>query len=141
GVIPVYRVALVAFTVASALCAVSPSTGALIAARVVQGLAGAPMVPLAMSMLLGGSGARRAVSPVAGVLLFLGPAIGPSIGGLLIGAGGWRWIFLVNLPIGCLAALAAWRLPPSLAPTRPDRAARFDVVGWLLIAFGLTALL
>ena len=85
----------------------------LIAARIVQGLVAAPLVPLAMSMLLGrdqasGAGARS-ISPAAGIMLFLGPALGPTVGGALIGAGGWRAIFLLNVPIGALAAAARAR--------------------------------
>ena len=93
GTLPVYRTSVIAFTIASAMCALAPDAGFLIGARVVQGLVAAPLVPLAMSMLLGGSGSARSFSPLAGIMLFLGPALGPTIGGALIGAGGWRTIF------------------------------------------------
>lgn len=141
GTLPVYRAAVIAFTIASALCAAAPEINMLIAARVLQGLAGAPMVPLAMSMLLGTGGSSRSISPIAGMMLFLGPALGPSVGGALIGAGGWRWIFLINVPLGVVAVVASRRLPPSLAAGGPDRSARFDLIGWLLLAVGLTLLL
>ncbi|MBL7500401.1 MFS transporter [Frankia sp. CNm7] len=142
GIIPTYTGFLAAFTAASALCGVAPGVGALIAARVLQGLAGAPLVPLAMSMLLGGSGGSRRMSPAAGVLLFLGPALGPSIGGMLLGAvgggQGWRAIFLINVPIGLLAVAAARRLPTNLAPPA-EPAARPDLAGLGLLATGLVA--
>src|SRR5579863_5701594 len=93
GTLPVYRASVAAFTLASALCALAPDVTLLVAARVLQGLVAAPLVPLAMSMLLGGQGARS-ISPLAGVMLFLGPALGPTVGGVLIGAAGWRSIFL-----------------------------------------------
>jgi MFS family permease len=85
GTLPVYRVSVVAFTVASALCALAPAAGALVGARILQGLVAAPLVPLAMSMLLGDRGrgggkGARGISPVAGILLFLGPALGPTAG-------------------------------------------------------------
>ena len=140
GVLPVYLFSIVAFTLASLLCALAPSAEFLIAARVLQGLAGAPMVPLAMSMLLGSGGGSRSMSPVAGIMLFLGPALGPSLGGVLIGVWGWRAIFLVNLPIGVAAAISARRIPRMLAVVRQP-AARFDVVGWALLAAGLALLL
>jgi EmrB/QacA subfamily drug resistance transporter len=142
GTIRTYTGFLAAFTAASALCGAAPSVGVLIAARVLQGLAGAPLVPLAMSMLLGGSGGSRRMSPAAGVLLFLGPALGPSLGGMLLGAigggDGWRAIFLITVPIGLLAAAAARRLPTSLAPP-PEPSARPDLAGLGLLALGLVA--
>jgi EmrB/QacA subfamily drug resistance transporter len=144
GTLPVYRASVIAFTVASALCALAPGTGVLIAARVVQGLVAAPLVPLAMSMLLGrGSGqarGARSISPLAGMMLFLGPALGPTVGGALIGAGGWRAIFLVNVPFGAAAAAAARFVPAALAPGRTPGAS-FDLPGLILLAAGLTGLL
>ena len=140
GTIPVYSISIIAFTMASALCAAAPDATALAAARVVQGLVAAPLVPLAMSMLLGAGGNAKNMSPVAGIMLFLGPALGPTIGGALIGAWGWRSIFLVNVPIGLLAALATRRVPAGMAPGR-SADARFDLPGMVLLAAGLTGLL
>ena len=98
------------------------------------------MVPLAMSMLLGSAGGARSMSPVAGIMLFLGPALGPSLGGVLIGLWGWRAIFLVNIPIGLAAAFSVRRIPRSLAAGRQP-GARFDLIGWVLLAVGLGLLL
>ena len=140
GTLPVYRASVIAFTLASALCALAPDAGFLVAARVVQGLAAAPLVPLAMSMLLGGGGSARSISPLAGIMLFLGPALGPTVGGALIGAGGWRAIFLINVPLGAAAALAVRLVPAALAPGRTP-GARFDLPGLVLLAAGLTGLL
>jgi EmrB/QacA subfamily drug resistance transporter len=140
GTLPVYRVSAVAFTLASALCALAPDAAALVGARVLQGLVAAPLVPLAMSMLLGGSGNSRSIAPLAGVMLFLGPALGPTVGGALIGAGGWRAIFLVNVPLGALAAVAVRFVPAALAPGRIP-GARFDLPGLILLAAGLAGLL
>ena len=140
GTLPVYRASVVGFTAASCLCALAPSVDVLVGARVLQGLVAAPLVPLAMSMLLGGSGGSRAMSPLAGMLLFLGPAIGPTVGGALIGAAGWRSIFLINVPFGVLAAVSVRFVPASLAPG-PVPGARFDLPGLVLLAAALTALL
>jgi MFS family permease len=171
GTLPVYRASVIAFTVASALCALAPGVPALIAARVAQGLVAAPLVPLAMSMLLArdpeqrdpeqrdpagddssgrdsgarDSGARgangaRSISPLAGIMLFLGPALGPTVGGALIGAVGWRGIFLINVPAGALAAVAVRFVPAGMAPGRHP-GARFDLPGLILLAAGLTGLL
>jgi len=156
GTLPVYRASVIAFTAASALCALAPDAGVLVAARIVQGLVAAPLVPLAMSMLLGrgaeadrpgraspeaasGAGARS-ISAAAGIMLFLGPALGPTVGGALIGAGGWRAIFLINVPLGVLAAVEVRHVPAALAPGRRP-GARFDLPGLILLAAGLTGLL
>jgi EmrB/QacA subfamily drug resistance transporter len=137
-------VSVIAFTVASALCALAPDAAVLVAARALQGLVAAPLVPLAMSMLLGrATGAARSISPAAGIMLFLGPALGPTVGGALIGVDpktGWRAIFLINVPLGALAALAVRFVPPALAPGRTP-GARFDLPGLILLAAGLTGLL
>jgi EmrB/QacA subfamily drug resistance transporter len=140
GTMPAYGAALLAFTLASAACALVPGVGLLIAARVVQGLAGAPMVPLAMSLILDparATGRTRGMPASAGVVLFAAPALGPAVGGLLISAFGWRSVFLINLPIGLLA-LAGVRAARRVMPMgSDDRAARLDVAGMLLLAAGL----
>lgn len=154
GTLPAYQAALAGFIVASACCALAPDVNVLIATRVLQGLAGAPMVPLAMGLLLGRGGgvagnagnstdtagagnAGVQTMPVsAGLLLFAAPALGPAIGGLLISGFGWRSVFLINLPVG----LAAWAgvLPARRALAGGgERGARLDVVGLLLLAAGL----
>jgi len=138
GTVPVYRCSLIAFTLASLACAVAPSAGALVGARVIQGLVAAPLVPLAMSMLLGSEGSARSMSPVAGILLFAGPALGPAVGGALIGTAGWRMIFLVNVPLGALAVVAARRLPGRNEHRRYEK---FDFSGLVLLASGLGILL
>jgi EmrB/QacA subfamily drug resistance transporter len=137
GTMRIYRAALIGFLLASAACAVAPGIEALIAARACQGVLGAPLVPLAMSMLLGKQGAARRIPVSAGVLFFLAPAIGPSLGGLLIAAGGWRWIFLVNVPVGLLGLLGLRDLPrvPAVA------GARSDPIGLALLSVGLVGTL
>jgi EmrB/QacA subfamily drug resistance transporter len=139
GTLPVYRASIIAFTLASAECAAAPDVRLLLAARIVQGVVAAPLVPLAMSMLFGG-GATRSMPATAGLLLFLGPALGPSVGGALIGTVGWRSIFLINVPVGIAAAVAVRRIPASMA-AGPAPRARLDGAGLLLLAAGLALLL
>lgn len=136
GTRSIYLISLLGFTLASLLCAFSPNLSMLIAARVIQGALGAPLVPLAMNMLLGKTGADRQIPVAAGVLLFLAPALGPTIGGLLIGSAGWPSIFLVNVPFGVLGALGVLRIPASMAQPA-DHTVRFDLFGLLLLAGGL----
>ena len=140
GTLPVYAVSLAGFTLASAGCAAAPDARVLIVARIFQGLAGAPLVPLAKSMLVGGGGGARTVSPLAGMMLFLAPALGPTAGGGLIAAWGWRSSFLVNVPIGVAAIAAARRIPAQRAPGRA-RTAPLDALGLALLAAGLTGVL
>jgi EmrB/QacA subfamily drug resistance transporter len=140
GTLPVYQASVVGFTLASACCAAAPSIHLLIAARLLQGLAGAPLVPLAMSMLLGDRGSARSISPAAGMLLFLAPALGPTAGGGLIALAGWRAIFLINVPVGVAAVAAAGRIPAERAPG-PAPAAPLDLAGLTLLAAGLTGVL
>jgi EmrB/QacA subfamily drug resistance transporter len=136
----VYRAALVGFTAASVLCALAPSIETLIALRALQGGLGAPLVPLAMNLLLGGRGAARRMPPTAGMLLFLAPALGPTLGGLLLPVAGWPAIFLINLPVGLLGYLGMWRVPADPAD-HGDPTVRFDPFGLVLLATGLTAAL
>jgi len=136
GTLPAYQAALAGFIAASACCALAPTVGVLIATRVLQGLAGAPMVPLAMGLLLGRNNGARTMPVSAGLLLFAAPALGPAIGGLLISEFGWRSVFLINLPVG----IAAWA---GVQPTRRalagagDCGAHLDLAGLLLLAAGL----
>lgn len=142
GTLRVYAISMVAFVAASAACALAPGVEVLTATRVLQGLAGAPLVPLALSILLGrhGLGGGSAMPLSAALALFLAPALGPSIGGLVVELGGWRWIFLVNVPIGLLGLLLTRAVPRDVgAPA--DRSARFDPLGLGLLAAGLVCVL
>jgi len=131
----IYLLSLAGFTVTSALCAFAPSLPLLIGARILQGVFGAPLIPLAMNMLFGG-GVVKQMPAAAGMMLFLAPAIGPTLGGVLVHGAGWPSIFLVNVPVGVLAYIGARRVPARL---RREAAgpARFDAVGFVLLGAGL----
>ncbi|MBV8526694.1 MAG: DHA2 family efflux MFS transporter permease subunit [Candidatus Dormibacteraeota bacterium] len=132
-----YAGAMVAFTIASAACVLAPGLPLLIAARFIQGVAGAPLVPVAMNMLMNpSSDARRQIPAAAGILLFLAPAAGPTVGGVLIGAFGWQSIFLINVPFGVVGVAGALRLPAGVAQVG-SAGARLDVLGLALLAAGL----
>ncbi|HEY0261107.1 MAG TPA: DHA2 family efflux MFS transporter permease subunit [Lacisediminihabitans sp.] len=141
GTLRVYTVSMILFVVVSAACALAPNIESLIAFRAAQGFVGAPLVPLALSILLGKDGIGGGKIPVSAALtLFLAPALGPTLGGLLIGAGGWRWIFLVNVPVGIIGLLLLVRVPRHIGALA-NRATRFDPIGFVLLAVGLTAAL
>jgi EmrB/QacA subfamily drug resistance transporter len=137
GTLPAYGAAMLAFTLASAACALVPSVGLLIAARVLQGLTGAPMVPLAMSLILDPRRGARSMPASAGIVLFAAPALGPAVGGLLIGTFGWRSVFLINLPVGLLALAAVRATRRALPRGGGDPGARLDARGLVLLAAGL----
>ena len=131
----VYLLSLLGFTVASGLCALAPTLEILILARVLQGALGAVMVPLAMDMLLGKGGSSKQISPAFGIILFLAPALGPTLGGFLISVAGWPSVFLINVPIGLFSALIISR--GKVAQIRPSEPPKFDLIGAVILASGV----
>jgi EmrB/QacA subfamily drug resistance transporter len=127
------------FTAASAACALAPSLPALVAARVVQAAGAAMMMPSSLALLLASVPAERRHSAARAwsVIGALAAATGPVIGGLLVGAS-WRWVFVINLPVG-LAALAAGRRVLPHPPERP-REPLPDLVGSGLLIVAVAAL-
>jgi len=109
---------LVSFTLASILCGMADSLGALIAARVFQGLAGGGLLAKAQSLLFETfpPAEQGMASAIFGLGVIVGPAIGPTIGGLIIDGLDWRWIFYVNVPVG-LAAI--WMIHNFLPKDEP----------------------
>ncbi|HEV2377912.1 MAG TPA: DHA2 family efflux MFS transporter permease subunit [Streptosporangiaceae bacterium] len=136
----VWLASLGLFMAGSLLAGLSPSIGALIGFRVVQGLGGGMIMPLGQAMLAQRAGPQRMgrVMSIIGVPLLLAPIFGPLIGGSLIDAVSWRWIFFVNLPVGLIAfLLAVWLLPATAA--RPGQ--RLDIRGAVLLPGGLALFL
>ncbi len=132
------------FVGASALCAVSPSPGALIGARVLQGVVAAVMVPQGFGLireLFGDAGQQKAFAvfgPVMGLAAVAGPLLGGGLVDLDILGAGWRAIFLVNVPLGLAAIAAGRRFLPRAAPSTPG--ARVDAPSVLLGMAGGVAL-
>ncbi|MGW1375055.1 DHA2 family efflux MFS transporter permease subunit [Streptomyces sp. NPDC002446] len=131
--------ALGGFTAASALCAVATDIRLLIAFRALQGLAGGLLLPAGQTVIaqVAGRALMGRVMSTAGMALVLGPAAGPTIGGLLIAHASWRWLFLVNLPLGLLGLWLGRRIIP---PGERAARTRFDTRGFVLIGIGLPAL-
>jgi len=121
---------------ASALAGTARSIEALIVFRVIQGLGGGLLMPVGQLILAQAAGPQRIgrVMSVVGVPMLLAPVFGPVIGGAIVDEVSWRWIFFVNLPIGLVAVLFAWRLLPVTAP-RPGH--RLDLRGLALLSPGL----
>jgi EmrB/QacA subfamily drug resistance transporter len=126
------------FTAASAACAASTSVGMLVAFRLVQAAGAALLTPTSLSLVLasfppeGRSSAVRTWTATGGVAA----ALGPVVGGLLV-AISWRWVFLVNVPVGIIALVVGWRRLPHIAG---HPAPRPDAVGALLVTGGVGAL-
>jgi EmrB/QacA subfamily drug resistance transporter len=137
----VFLRALSAFSLASLGCALSTGPVELIAARVVQGLSAGVLSPATLSILTSTyrqSDERNQALSIWTAVAFGGGAVGALLGGLLTGALSWRWIFLVNVPVGaCVVALAA-RCLPRVAPD--GTRARLDIGGAVSVTAGLTAL-
>src|SRR5580704_5338768 len=108
-----YLLCFTTFTLSSALCALSWSAGSLIGFRVLQGLSGGLMAPMAQLMVARAAG-RQIVRVVgyASLPILLGPILGPVIAGAILQHASWHWLFLINLPIGALAVLLAWHFLP-----------------------------
>jgi len=129
----VYLAGLTVFTLGSLLCGASPSVGWLIGFRAFQGL-GAAMTQAVgaaiITMVFPPQERGRALGISGGIVAF-GLAMGPAMGGLIIGLAGWRWVFLVNVPIGFLAGFVIWKHVPYLRTGQVGQ--RFDAAGALLL--------
>jgi EmrB/QacA subfamily drug resistance transporter len=126
------------FTVASGLCALAGGVGLLVAARVLQAAGAALLTPASLGLLLAAFPPERRTGAVRiwGAMSGVAAAIGPVAGGLLVNLD-WRWIFLVNVPVGVVALLAGARLLPS-PPRQPERLP--DLTGALALALAVGAL-
>ena len=142
-----YLTALVLFTIGSVLASCAWDTGSLIGFRAVQGLGGGLLMPVGMAMVMRTADRARLGRAMAllGLPVLVGPVAGPVLGGWLIDTASWRWIFLVNLPVGAAALLLAVALlrpdaPRSVAAADPSPAPKLDVPGLLMLSPGLALL-
>ncbi len=106
GIKYVFFVSVAGFTLASALCGVATSLAEMVVYRLLQGICGAALVPLSQSVLLQINPPERHAKAMSvwGMGVILGPIIGPALGGWLTDQYNWRWVFLINVPFGVLAA-------------------------------------
>ncbi|HVA02205.1 MAG TPA: DHA2 family efflux MFS transporter permease subunit [Acidimicrobiales bacterium] len=136
----VFFAGLAVFSLGSALCGLAPAVSLLIAGRLIQGAGAAAMLPASLGLLLGAFPTERRSQVVAmwGGVGALAVATGPSLGALLISAGGWRWAFYVNLPVGAVAWTVGRRV---LHDSKSDKVrARPDYLGVVLLSTALAAL-
>ena len=128
--------AFAAFTVASGMCALAGNIGWLIALRVVQGLAAGLLTPAGQTVLGQAVGPARLgrVMSILGIAVSSAPAIGPTVGGLLLDSLSWEWLFLINLPIGAIGVALGLKYVPRGEPGDPGR---LDWTGFALVGLGL----
>lgn len=128
----VYSAGLVTFTIASLICGLSGSIEVLIAARVVQGIGASMMSPQTMAVITRTFPPERRGTALGmwGAVAGAATLAGPLLDGVIVGTLGWEWIFFVNIPLGVLALVLAWRLVPDL----PDVARSIDMLSVALSA-------
>lgn len=131
---------VLAFMLGSLLCVVAANIVQLIAFRIVQGIGGGMLLPLGFMILTREAGPRRLgrLMSILSIPMLLAPIGGPILGGWLIDTASWRWIFLINLPIGVLTILLAAIVFPRDHPARSET---FDAIGVLLLSPGLATFL
>ena len=143
---PFFLICLGLFTLSSLLCGNAPNLNALLLFRILQGVGGGGMVPVAQSILADSfpPAKRGQAFALFGVAVVVAPVVGPTLGGWLSDNVSWQWCFLVNVPVGLFAmAMIALVLPESKtapADSQSEQGNKFDVVGFALIATFLGAL-
>ncbi|MBB5716755.1 DHA2 family efflux MFS transporter permease subunit [Sphingomonas aerophila] len=140
GARPVFRAAIALFIVGSLACGLAPTLPAMVAARFVQGIGGAMMLPVGRLVLLRSVAKRDMVSAMSWLIMpaLIGPILGPPVGGLIVTYLDWRWIFWLNLPIGLMGIVLVGKF---IADIRETASHPFDGRGFVLSALTLGCLL
>ena len=141
GRVRMYNLGFVVFTIGSALCGASQSAAQLILFRVVQGAGAALMMVNSVAIIteVFPANERGRALGINGITWGFGGVAGPLLGGLILSAADWRWIFYINVPIGILGSLWAYRALHEMSKRREGE--RFDPVGASTFSLGLVALL
>jgi DHA2 family multidrug resistance protein len=135
----VFLASVIGFTAASALCGLSNSLTEIVAARLLQGVFGAALVPMAQMVLMDINPPEKQGSAMAvwGMGVMVGPILGPTLGGWLTDSYDWRWVFFINIPVGALATYGIWRY---IRPVPGARRMQFDMFGFAALSLGVGAL-
>ena len=139
GTRPIFIGAIATFTLGSACCAAAPNLPLLVAARVLQGMGGAMLLPVGRLIVLRAFPRDEFLPAMSLVTIpgLIGPLIGPTLGGWLVEIASWHWIFLINLPVGVLGCIATLTY---LRSSRPEQRRPFDVGGYGLLAISMVTL-
>jgi EmrB/QacA subfamily drug resistance transporter len=137
---PLYLSGLAIFTLGSVLCGLSNSVYMLIGFRVLQAIGAVMVMALGTAIVTEAFPAeqRGMALGLTGLMVSIGSIAGPTLGGIILGVFSWHWIFFVNLPIGLLGIVLAWRF---VSPHRPQGGQRFDYAGAVTLFLGLFSLL
>ena len=137
-----FLLCVVVFTLASVLCGMAPSLSILIVARVLQGLGGGAMVPIAQAIMLESFpvSKRGAAMAAFSMGIIVAPILGPTLGGWITDNYSWRWIFFINVPVGILAFLMAGQVIEDPPYIRRNKHATVDFAGFALLAIWLGTL-
>jgi DHA2 family multidrug resistance protein len=135
----VFLVCTTGFTCASLLCGLAQSIEGMVLFRLLQGAFGAGLIPLSQAVLLDAYSAEERGQAMAiwGMGVMLGPVMGPTLGGWLTDTYNWRWVFLINLPIGVVTVVG---LLFFMGQTEKRREMRFDWLGFVALAIGIGAM-
>ncbi len=139
GLKKVFLASIAGFTAASVLCGLSESLAQIVAARMLQGVFGAALVPLSQAVLLDINPREKHGSAMAiwGMGVMIGPILGPTIGGWLTDSYNWRWVFFINVPVGSLAFYGVWKY---ISDTPAARRMNFDLFGFATLSVAIGAL-
>ena len=134
----VFTLAIALFTAGSIACAASSNLNQLIAARVLQGVGGAMLMPVGRLVVLRAFPRDQFLEAISFVSIpaLVGPLIGPTLGGWLVEAASWHWIFLINVPVGLIGIAATQRYIPNFRTAQPGR---FDLGGYAMLVVAMVA--
>ncbi len=136
----IFSLAIAIFTISSVLCGMSNSVLTFTAARIAQGIGGAMMVPVGRIAVMRSTAQKDLLTAIAWITwpALVAPIIGPPVGGFITTYADWRWIFLLNVPLGIAGFILALKLIPAV---RAEHQARFDLSGFVLSAVACSSLL
>lgn len=135
----IFLISVAGFTLASVLCGLSGSLGQIVAARLLQGVFGAALVPLSQAVLLDINPREKHGSAMAvwGMGVMIGPILGPTLGGWLTDSYNWRWVFFINVPLGTMAFYGIWKY---IHKTPAARRMSFDMFGFATLSIAIGSL-
>ena len=137
-----YIISVLLFTIASLLCGMATSLGAMVAARILQGFGGGGIVPLSQALMIESFPKEKRAQAMAafGMGVIIAPILGPVIGGWITDNWSWPWIYFINVPLGCLAAILCHKFLWNPPYARRQKGVKIDGWGFLFLTVWIAAL-